>query len=120
MYYYQTKLIYVIKILLENIWIYIHFPSIIHTKLHFSQVRKFNKSLGITQKTKPKLMQIFNMNQKQEKYFYLFSLIHTLPGVSPLSVFLHTASNPLLWFKEILQQIHIPAKDRLVYFLELE
>lgn len=66
-----------------KVYDYVYFPSIIYTKLHFSQVRKFKKSLGITQKTKPKLMQIFNMNQNQEKYFYLFSLIHILPVHCP-------------------------------------
>lgn len=113
------KLIYATKFLLGSIGIYIllHIPSVIQTKLPFCQIRKSKQKPRCNSENKTKTNKDFQheskKNQrKKNKNICLFSLIHKLPGVSPLSVFLHTVSSLLPWFKEILQQIHIPAKKK--------
>lgn len=69
------KQIYVTEVLLGSIGIYIHFLTfLLSSTQSFIWVRpgNLNKSLGVIQKTKPKLMQIFNMNQKPEEKGFVF------------------------------------------------
>lgn len=97
----------------RNIYTLLDFPSVIHTKLHLSQTRKFKQKPRCNSENKTKTNADFQYEPKtRRKRICLSSLISILPGVSPPSVFPQ--------FREILQQICIPAKERPVYFLELE